>query len=91
MSIPDVKECDASIDEKEFSVLSLRFSVEVLAFNRRVKREAGAIPARMRHCEQRARRQSEATVPEGMGRSPERDDLEVRRPASNSSCTPRFA
>lgn len=49
-------------------MLFLMTSFEVLAFNRRVKREAGANPARMRHCEQRARRQSETTVPRGMGR-----------------------
>ncbi len=51
---------------------------------RRVKREAGAIPARLRHCEQRARRHSIATASamEQEGRR-HRDDLQVRRPASD--------
>ena len=60
----------------------LRFRHWSQGARKRAKREAGGIPARSRHCDQRARRRSRPLLLQAMGRQP------VERPSCQSGDLP---
>ena len=58
------------------------FAIGPKVLGKRAKREAGGIPARSRHCDQRARRRSRPLLLQAMGRQP------VERPSCQSGDLP---